>query len=58
MRRCSAYAMNEIRRHALLDIHEISCLSRVSVIVFVRRVRLVGIPAAWDSSVAASAVLE
>jgi len=28
--------LNEIRRHALLDIHEIFCLSRVSVIVFVR----------------------
>lgn len=39
--------LNEICCHALFDIHEIFCLSRVSVIVFVRRndlKPLLGIP--------------
>lgn len=45
--------LNEIRSHALLDIHEIFCLSRVSVIVFVRRnglKPLLGIPKQHGSS--------
>jgi len=48
MRGCSA-SPNEIREHALLDIHEIFCLSRVSVIVFVRR-NGSSKAAAWNSA--------